>query len=238
MYKETSLQCARAIVVRKVTHSTILKKIGIEILQDLIETHLLYLLYTWRIFNLDDIYSKDFYVERYPWQDDAKLFVSVLINELRPADVIDFGCGNGLHINEFLENHIEAFGVDGSKNAKLCAVCPPERIKIWDLRFPFVPRKKYDLALCIETAEHISEQYAHVLVKTLTTASDRLIFSAAAPGESGRLHVNLKPQRHWIRLIEDHGLRYEPEKTKKIRQRLRELKHMWWIKRDLMYFQR
>jgi len=42
-------------------------------------------------------------------------------------------------------------------------------------------QKKYDLAINLEVAEHLSESAAESLVKTLVSCSDYIIFSAALP---------------------------------------------------------
>jgi hypothetical protein len=64
----------------------------------------------------------------------------------------------------------------------------------------FIPlRKKFDVAICLEVAEHLEEKFASTLISTLTAASDIILFSAAIPGQSGTEHINLKYPDYWAK---------------------------------------
>ncbi|MCA9789386.1 MAG: hypothetical protein KC462_06410, partial [Cyanobacteria bacterium HKST-UBA05] len=57
----------------------------------------------------------------------------------------------------------------------------------------------FDLAMCVEIAEHIPNRCSRQLVKTLTKASDTVFFTAAPPGQGGVGHINEQPQAFWER---------------------------------------
>src|SRR5271154_6290276 len=76
-----------------------------------------------------------------------------------------------------------------------------------DLRKPLSIDGHFDLALCLEVAEHLPVQRATNLVKTLTTAAQVVLFSAGIPGQGGTGHVNEQWPKYWRQLFEAEGFR-------------------------------
>ena len=56
--------------------------------------------------------------------------------------------------------------------------------------------EKYDLALSLEVAEHLSSNAAESFVKTLCNCSDYVIFSAAFPYQWWQNHINEQPPQY------------------------------------------
>lgn len=56
--------------------------------------------------------------------------------------------------------------------------------------------EKYDLALSLEVAEHLSANAAKNFVKTLCNCSDYVIFSAAIPYQWWQNHINEQPPQY------------------------------------------
>ena len=71
----------------------------------------------------------------------------------------------------------------------------------------WVETNKFDLAISLEVAEHLPWQSAKNFIKQLTTFSDRVIFSAAAPLQGGLNHVNEQPPSYWAKRFEACGFR-------------------------------
>lgn len=71
------------------------------------------------------------------------------------------------------------------------------------LQFPF--SGKYDMAICMEVAEHIPAQYAKGLVQLLCNLSDRILFSAAIPHQGGNNHWNEQFQSYWGDIFKENG---------------------------------
>lgn len=117
--------------------------------------------------------------------------------------IIDVGCGMGSW-GKGLQSFIYK-GVDYRIPEKYLAI-PPQNYKEYNLTsnnaFPFPG--KYDLALCMEVLEHIPEEYADNSVKLLTTLSDRVLFSAAIPGQGGINHENEQFQSYWSKIFEKY----------------------------------
>ena len=59
-----------------------------------------------------------------------------------------------------------------------------------DLSEPITIDRGYDLALCIEVAEHLPLSSEPTLIEELTSAAQAVMFSAAIPGQEGVNHVN------------------------------------------------
>ncbi len=132
----------------------------------------------------------------------AKWFVPLLIRVYQPASLVDIGCGTGHFVERARALGIAAHGFDGASQAIKDRLCS---IGIWDLRTPLHLAVKYDLAICIEVAEHIEPEYAGTLVDTLTSLSETVVMTAATPGQGGLQHVNEQPRQYWVDLFERRG---------------------------------
>ena len=76
-----------------------------------------------------------------------------------------------------------------------------------DLGNPVVLDKAYDLALCLEVAEHLPQERAPGLIADLVKAAPVILFSAAIPAQGGTNHVNEQWPSYWAKLFRMHGYR-------------------------------
>lgn len=107
--------------------------------------------------------------------------------------IIDVGCGVG----EFCCGNPNYIGVDYNIPKKSLLI-PIENYINCDLEKDVVKfDDKFDLCLCLEVAEHISEARADALVEMLCSLSDKVLFSAAIPMQGGTGHVNEQWQTWW-----------------------------------------
>jgi hypothetical protein len=92
---------------------------------------------------------------------------------------------------------------------------------------------KYDLAVCLEVAEHLPARQAGSLVTALTGAAPVVLFSAALPGQGGTSHINEQWPEYWRRLFEARGYwMLDP-----IRPRICEDNRVaWWYRQNLVLF--
>ena len=74
---------------------------------------------------------------------------------------------------------------------------PAEFFWVRDLQKPVRLKERFDLAACLEVAEHIRKEHAQSLVDLLVSASDVILFSAAIPGQGGNGHVNEQYPSYW-----------------------------------------
>lgn len=114
-----------------------------------------------------------------------------------PDSVIDVGCGVGA----WHQPNQKYIGIDFNVDKVLDGV---EYINI-DLSKPFELNGKYDLALCLEVAEHLPESAAANLIEQLCKVSDNILFSAAIPKQGGTGHINEQWQSYWYKIFKDNG---------------------------------
>jgi SAM-dependent methyltransferase len=130
----------------------------------------------------------------------------MLIENFHPLSVIDIGCGNAAWLQVFMDHGItDVLGVDGPWVLQDALKIPPDKFHTFNIEQPLDTLRKFDLALCLETAEHLDEIFATVLINSLTNQSDTIIFSAAIPGQPGDGHLNLKPPSYWTHLFQKQG---------------------------------
>lgn len=129
-----------------------------------------------------------------------------IIRILQPNSIYDFGCGEGIWLNvvKSINKDIDILGFDGDHILKSNLKIPDQYFIPCDLARN-IRGYKSDLALSIEVAEHIEEQYSDVFIDNITSCSSQVLFSAAIPGQGGIHHVNEQWQEYWIEKFEKRG---------------------------------
>ncbi len=74
-----------------------------------------------------------------------------------------------------------------------------------NLAEPVELTRRFDLALCLEVAEHLPAGSADLLVKTLTDLAPVVLFSAAHPAQGGQGHINERWPVYWHRRFSQHN---------------------------------
>lgn len=64
--------------------------------------------------------------------------------------------------------------------------------------------KPFSIAQSLEVAEHLYAEYAENFVRTLTSLSDIILFSAAIPHQGGTHHVNEQPPAYWADIFKKY----------------------------------
>ncbi len=161
--------------------------------------------------NLAEIYCPAFFREWGPANADyirSAGLVADAVNEVfRPQSLADLGCGCGVYSHLFKLKGVKVLSIDGALPPP-GETFPVEIIKR-DLTVPLENAwGSFDLALCLEVAEHIPGELADVFLKNITTFSGRLVMSAAPPGQGGTHHVNERPRRYWAQKLAGLGFAY------------------------------
>ncbi len=155
----------------------------------------------------EKIYDPNFYQEKIKSVgDSADVVVPLLIKLFQPKSVVDFGSGIGVWLAAFKKNGVpKVQGLDGDWVTKAQLKIAPEEFTSCNLEKCTVPSGAYDLALSLEVGEHLPAASAIDFVKSITNASDVVVFSAAIPFQGGSYHVNEQWPDYWAQLFETHG---------------------------------
>ena len=159
------------------------------------------------------------------------IIVPELVHWFQPASVLDVGCGIGTFLCTFLEAGVpEVRGVDGEWLDRSLLLIPKERFTVVDLEKPIHLGRKFDMALCLEVAEHLAPESADNIVDSLCEHADTIVFSAAIPGQGGQNHVNEQPFNYWKEKFEQRGFHWHDV----LRRRYwNETSIEWWYKQNI-----
>ena len=151
----------------------------------------------------------------------AKAVLPLVLAGLPLNSVLDVGCGAGAWLREYAALGISDYwGVDGDYVQKDQLLIPHDRFLARDLAQPFTLDRRFDLAQCLEVAEHLPKDRAAVLVDNLTRHSNQVLFSAAVPGQGGEYHVNEQPYEYWRDLFAERNFRLFDWLRPQLQQRL------------------
>jgi len=147
-------------------------------------------------------YTTEFYKNRQQLtQTSAEIILGLLFPKIEPSSVIDFGCATGTWLAECKRLGANSIlGLDGGWVDRELLEIDSEEFTEHDLgAMKYIPERKYDLSLCVEVAEHISNNMLEIFVDSITEASDVILFSAAVRGQGGTGHVSEQPQHYWAK---------------------------------------
>lgn len=164
----------------------------------------------------------------------AKIIVPFLLKLLYPKSVVDVGCGTGVWLKEFVSHGINDYlGIDGGYLDQKLLLIDQSHFRAIDLSRTFEIEKKFDLALCLEVAEHIDKRDVDSFVQSLTRLSDQIVFSAAIPGQKYTGHINLQWPDYWEKKFKKHGFIMLDPIRKHIFNRM---DIAWWYRQNTFLF--
>jgi 2-polyprenyl-3-methyl-5-hydroxy-6-metoxy-1,4-benzoquinol methylase len=103
----------------------------------------------------------------------VKVFSNFIMDYIGPNSVIDVGCGQGQYLAELKRLGARKIaGIDGSWIDQTQLLIPRDKFYQRDLRHKIEwVEGPFDLAICLETAEHIEKEYADTLIGSLAGLS-------------------------------------------------------------------
>jgi methyltransferase family protein len=151
------------------------------------------------------------------------------VHDLRKFNsVVNFGCGlgNWLYVAREL-GAAETRGYDtpdipaGARRLGMSEFFSADLTR-------FIPvERRFDVAICLETADQLSADAAVPLVKTLCAAADWVLFSAALPFQEGNTHAGENWMEYWAGLFSrEKFLCYDI------------LRSVFWHDRDIAFYLR
>lgn len=166
--------------------------------------------------------------------ESATGVVPLLLATLQPRSVVDVGCGLGAWLAVFREHGIvDVLGFDGPWVDRQQLRIPREAFVAADLREAIAAPRRFDLALCLEVAHLIEPEHAPTLVRSLTSLSEVVAFSAGIPGQGGFHHLNEQWPRYWADLFAARGY----VATDPFRVALWEAENVkWWFAQNLVCY--
>lgn len=181
-------------------------------------------------------YNQNSFGNRSDSLKSAKIIVPLILDLIQPKSVVDVGCGTGEFLSIFNEIGIKnIFGIDGPWVNKEKLRIPKNCFQYKDLEEPINIDRKFDLAISIEVAEHLSKNSAKTFVKTLTDFSLIILFAAAIPFQGGVHHINEQWPEYWAKLFADKE--YVPIDI--IRKRVWSNNEVsWWYAQNILLFVR
>jgi SAM-dependent methyltransferase len=163
----------------------------------------------------------------------AGQIVPLMLELIQPRSVIDVGCGTGTWLATFARYGVADYlGVDAFTPTGLLEI-PRDRFVEADLTQPLVLGRSFDLAISLETAEHLPEVAAERFVESLTRLAPVVMFSAAIPGQGGTGHLNEQWPGYWSRIFADRG--FEPADVLRPRIWDNEQVEVWYAQNTILY---
>jgi hypothetical protein len=157
------------------------------------------------------IYSSRFYSTQVnPSYVSALSYAKCLFDIIKIESIVDVGCGRGPWLKAFSEifslRPASLLGIDGPWNTRERLEVDADYIGInLDRLEELKVDRKFDLAICVEVAEHLHPNSAGVLIQELCSLSDVVIFSAATKHQGGIGHRNEIYPSEWAHIFHDNG---------------------------------
>lgn len=153
-------------------------------------------------------YTRDYFAgdEALTARRSAAALVPAILDLIHPTSVVDVGCGTGEFLAAFQEHGVDdILGIDGRYVDKDLLAIREKQFRAIDISRPFTLDRTYDLAFCLEVAEHLAPESASGFIESLTRLAPVILFSAAIPRQGGVHHVNEQWPSYWATFFEQHG---------------------------------
>ena len=122
---------------------------------------------------------------------------------------LDVGAGSGTYSATAQRLDKQVVACEYSRLGRLMAKLQNVRVYPFDLgkELPAQLDESFDLAFCLEVAEHLPPYLGDRLVDFLALRAPVVVFTAAPPGQGGIGHVNEQDKAYWIARFERRGMR-------------------------------
>lgn len=167
------------------------------------------------------------------------VLAGTIVDRLQPSAVVDVGSGSGGLLAALARRRVPTLlGLESSADGVAAARRRNVDVRNCDLSKPFVLEKRFDVAVCLEVAEHLPASVAEQFVDCLASGPDVLVFSAATPGQGGENHVNEQPHEYWIEKLRARGFAVDEQTTREVRAEWTALGVASWYCNNVIFFRR
>jgi Methyltransferase domain len=164
----------------------------------------------------------------------AERIVPVILAATGPLrSVVDVGGGDGGWLRVFQQHGVEEVLLLDRPEVGPNLVIDKTRFQPVDLTRDLPAPRRFDLALCLECAEHLPAHRALPLIQWLTVSADLVVFSAAIPGQGGKGHINERTPDNWNELFQRQGFGRHDVLRSKI---VHDPTIPWWYRQNLFLF--
>jgi len=137
----------------------------------------------------------------------AHAALSLLFPGKRPISLLDVGCGPGTWLRAAMDLGVQdAVGVDGLDLKPDQLFVPKKVIRVHDLGSPFDLGRTFDVALCLEVAEHLPAEATGVLIRSVTRHTNLVLFGAVAQGSGDNIILIVNGQPFGSHILTKRGL--------------------------------
>ena len=119
--------------------------------------------------------------------------------------VVDIGAGVGAWSRAAIELNKEVLSIDGNWVQEIPGKFELLKYSFQNLNEPINTDSIYDLAICLEVAEHLSPVRSEGLISDLCGLAPVVMFGAALPRQGGAGHINCRPHSFWINLFAENN---------------------------------
>jgi len=154
------------------------------------------------------LYNADFYQNRRSRTVSSARTVLTSVRHLFPfSSVVDLGCGTGTWLSAAGGlGATRLVGYEGDWVRREMLDNSSIELRNVDLSRPIrSDAERFDLAMCLEVAEHLPPERADGVIEELCTLSDTVLFGAAVPGQRGVGHINEQWQDYWQEKFANQG---------------------------------
>lgn len=155
-------------------------------------------------------YDYSFYEKR---DEETRYSASIILDILKEyidiSSVVDVGGGVGTWLSVIQEKNgcsdKDIMLIEGDYVEKSLLQVKEESYISCNLERRIKFERKFNLAISLEVAEHLSVKRAASFCEDLTFLSDVVLFSAAVPYQGGTGHVNEQPLSYWVKLFSKYN---------------------------------
>jgi SAM-dependent methyltransferase len=167
----------------------------------------------------------------------APAIATSIARRFEPRSVIDVGCGTGALLAALKQLGVATLGLEHAEAARV--VCRQRGLDVRDFDLEGdtdAAGDRFDLAVCLEVAEHLPARAGDRLVALLCRIAGTVLFTAATPGQGGTDHVNERPHAYWVARFRRHGFTLDEGPTRAIRAEWRAAGTADWYSCNALVF--